>query len=104
MPEIRMPFVYFRVADPLPKREFDGQPGDGGGPGLRTSWSVLIPESAFGATYQQLLEAKVPAMTPTPTWRQDSYWGFTVMDPAGNTVEVYTAPKKRPASTDWPGK
>ena len=97
-------FMYFRVDDPLPKREFAGQPGDGGGPGLHTSWSVLIPESAFETTCQRLREANVPSMTPTPTWRQDSYWGITVMDPAGNTVEVYTTPKERPASTEWPGK
>jgi catechol 2,3-dioxygenase-like lactoylglutathione lyase family enzyme len=97
-------FMYFRTPDPVPERGFAGQPGDGGGDGLHTSWSVAIPEDDFEATYERLREARVRAMTETPTWRQDCYWGYTVMDPAGNTVEVYTTPKERPASTDWPGK
>ncbi len=97
-------FMFFRVDTALPPRDFAGQPGDGGGEGLSTSWSVLIPEGEFDATWRKLRAAKVRAMTETPTWRQGSYWGYTVMDPAGNTVEVYAAPKERPASTEWPGK
>ena len=36
--------------------------------------------------------------------RQSSYRGFSVMDTQGNTVEVYTTPKEKPASGDWPGE
>ncbi len=40
-------------------------------------------------------------MTKAPTWRQASYWGFTVLDPAGNTVEIYCAVKEKPANNEW---
>jgi len=38
-----------------------------------------------------------------PEWRVDNYWGLTVKDPMGNTVEVYTIPKQKPESTTWKG-
>jgi hypothetical protein len=33
----------------------------------------------------------------------DGYWGFTAMDPMGNTVEIYTIPAEKPETTTWPG-
>lgn len=93
--------MFFRADGPMAPKPFAGQPGDGGGAGFDTSWSVQVPEAAFAATYARLKGAKVEAMTETPTWRQESYWGITVKDPAGNTVEVYTAPAAAPASTTW---
>jgi hypothetical protein len=41
-------------------------------------------------------------MSDTPTWRQASYWGWTVRDPAGNTVEVYWHPKEKPGEGETP--
>ena len=95
-------FMFFRAEGKfIEPTEFAMQPGDGGGPRQATSWSVAIPEQDYGATIERVRQAGVKAMTSTPTWRQDSYWGFTVLDPAGNTVEVYCAVKEKPASTEW---
>lgn len=95
-------FMFFRAEGKyIEPTEFAGQPGDGGGPRQATSWSVAIPEEDFRATFERLRQAGIKAMTKTPTWRQDSYWGYTVLDPAGNTVEVYCSVKAKPASTEW---
>ena len=42
--------------------------------------------------------------TDAPTWRQDSYWGWSIKDPMGQTVEVYSSPAQRPAGDPpvWP--
>jgi catechol 2,3-dioxygenase-like lactoylglutathione lyase family enzyme len=89
-----------------PGKEWAVQPGGGSGTAEVTSWSVEVPEAEFGATVQRLLEAGVPLQgdAKAPDWRQGCYWGITVMDPAGITIEVYSAPKEKPASTTWPGK
>ncbi|MGD8717529.1 MAG: VOC family protein [Candidatus Zixiibacteriota bacterium] len=82
------------------------QPGGGTGNAEFTSWSVNVPEAEFAATVKRLLDAGVPVQgdDKVPDWRQGCYWGFTVMDPAGNTIEVYTSPKEKPANTTWPGE
>ena len=96
-------FMFFRADNKLEvPTEFAMQPGDGGGPRAATSWSVCIPEQDYRATVEKLRKAGAKAMTQAPTWRQESYWGFTVLDPAGNTVEVYCSVKQKPASTEWP--
>ena len=94
--------MFFRADSKLEvPTEFAFQPGDGGGPRAAASWSVNVPEAEFRATVDRLRKARVKAMTKAPTWRQDSYWGFTVLDPAGNTVEVYCAVKEKPTSSEW---
>ncbi|MHC4841759.1 MAG: VOC family protein [Planctomycetota bacterium] len=47
-----------------------------------------------------LLEAKVVSEKSKPNWRQKSYWGWTIKDPMGNTIEVYAAPKDKPEEDD----
>ena len=87
-------------------KEWAGQPGGGTGTAEIISWSVHVPEVAFAETVKRILEAdvRVQGEDKAPDWRQDCYWGITVMDPVGNTVEVYTSPKEKPAATTWPGK
>lgn len=100
-------FMFFRgESEAATVKEWAVQPGGGSGTAEVTSWSVEVPEADFGATVQRLLEAGVPVQgdLKAPDWRQGCYWGITVMDPAGITIEVYSAPKERPASTTWPGK
>lgn len=95
-------FMFFRGDSALPvQEEFSFIPGDGGGPRAMAAWSVEVPEEEFGAVYRRLRDAGVKAQTATPTWRQDSYWGYTVLDPMGNTVEVYCTVRARPQSTEW---
>lgn len=95
-------FMFFR-AEPgfsAPK-DFAGQPGDGGGPLQIPSWSIHVPEESFRGVLERLKAMEVRAMTPAPTWRQNSYWGWTVLDPAGNTVELFFSPQQKPHSTQW---
>lgn len=94
--------MFFRAESALPvHEEFSFIPGDGGGPGARAAWSVEVPEEEFGAVFRRLRDAGVKAQTTAPTWRQDSYWGYTVLDPMGNTVEVYCTVRARPKNTEW---
>jgi len=37
----------------------------------------------------------IPVFQGKPEFRQDAYWGFSVKDPMGNTVELYYMPKKK---------
>lgn len=98
-------FMFFRPdADVPPAEGWADQPAYDGGTTFVTSWSVEVPKEEFAATVARLREAGVECFAEEPDWRVDSYWGFTVKDPMGNTVEVYAAPEERPASTTWPGK
>ena len=98
-------FMFFRPDAGVPIKEgWADQPAYGGGTTFDTSWSIEIPEAAFADTVARLRAAEVELFADVPDWRVDSYWGLTVKDPMGNTVEVYSAPKERPASTTWPGK
>jgi catechol-2,3-dioxygenase len=81
--------------------EYSMQPGWGGT--LPTiSWSVRIPEDKFAEVVQRLIDDGVPTVAPKPQWAQDSYWSFPVLDPMGNTVELYAETKTRPQNTEWP--
>ncbi len=66
------------------------------------SWSIQVPEEDFAGTIAGLIEAGSECYYEKPMWFQDSYWGFPVRDPMGNTVEIFCTPKERPASTEWP--
>ena len=92
-----MQLMFFRWDEELPSREeWDWQPGDGAGtiPGM--SFSMEIPEEECGSLIATIREGGIRTMTGTPTWRQQSYWGWTVKDPAGNTVELYWHPASKP--------
>jgi catechol 2,3-dioxygenase-like lactoylglutathione lyase family enzyme len=98
----RVGLMFFRWDTPLPVQDgWAWQPGGGGGDKPYASWSVEVPEAAFRGVLAKLAEAAATMQSPKPDWRQDSYWGIMVKDPMGNTVEVYTTPKERPASTEW---
>lgn len=96
--------MFFRPDAEVPvKKGWADQPTYEGGSEYVTSWSVEVPEEEFAAAVERLRAAGVESFAAEPDWRVDSYWGFTVKDPMGNTVEVYAPPKGRPASTSWPG-
>ncbi|MHC4779027.1 MAG: VOC family protein, partial [Planctomycetota bacterium] len=98
-----MQLMFFKWDEELPARDkWDWQPGDGAGdqPGL--SFSIELPEDEARETIARLREGKVKSMSDAPTWRQASYWGWTVRDPAGNTVEVYWHPKEKPPKGETP--
>ena len=83
------------------QEKWSWQPGDGAGDGAAFSFSVLVPEEDFREVVGRIREGDCATQTEQPTWRQDSYWGWTVKDPMVNTVEVYATPAERPGSTDW---
>lgn len=93
-----MQLMFFRWDTELPARTaWDWQPGDGAGDAPGMSFSVEIEEGDARAVFDRLRALGVPAMSEGPTWRQDSYWGWTVRDPAGNTVELYWKVQDKPA-------
>ena len=98
-------FMFFRwdVGELDDEQDWAWQPGDGAGQRPGMSFSINVPEPEYSPTVKRVIESGCPRMTDAPTWRQDSYWGLTVKDPAGNTVEVYPSPTEPPSSTDWPG-
>jgi catechol 2,3-dioxygenase-like lactoylglutathione lyase family enzyme len=97
-----MRLMCFRMDEPVPVQNlFAWQPGAATGTATVPSWAIEIPEADFAATVDRLRAAKARLHSPKPDWRQDNYWGIAAMDPMGNTVEVYTRPKERPANTTW---
>jgi len=95
-------FMWFRSNGNMPVlMDWTGQPGYEGGPIEATSWAINIPEEDFAAMYKKLKDSGVKAFSEIPQWRQKSYWGYSVMDPMGNTVEVYTSPKEKPDENEW---
>jgi len=77
-----------------PQRGFAWQPGDAVGTEPRHSLGIHVPEEDWQPTVDRLKRMEVEAMTPEPTWRQESYWGWTLNDPLGETVEIWYEPKK----------
>jgi hypothetical protein len=97
--------MIFRAEEELPIREdWSWQPGYGGGPMEATSWSIEVPEEDYPEIVKRIQSDEVKKYSDKPEWRQDSYWGFSILDPMGNTIEIYTEPKEEPASTEWPEK
>lgn len=98
-------FMFFKPDQPLPVvTDFSAQPGWPNGKLYRVSWSVSVPESRFGDTVRRVLESGATCAFDKPQWFQDSYWGFPVLDPMGNTVELYYVPAVTPESTVWPAE
>jgi catechol 2,3-dioxygenase-like lactoylglutathione lyase family enzyme len=98
-----MQLMFFKWDEKIPVREkWDWQPGDGAGDQPGMSFSIELPEDEAKPTLTRLRESGVESMSDKPTWRQASYWGWTVRDPAGNTVEVYWHPKEKPAEGEEP--
>lgn len=97
--------MFFYSGKEAPKHtEWAWQPGYDGGSLHITSLAIEIPEADFAYIVEKLKKENVKAFSDVPAWRQNSYWGFTVMDPQGNTLELFTTPKEKPVSTNWSGK
>ncbi len=84
--------------------EFTDQPGYEGGDWEGISWSIEVPEARFAETVRRLQEADVPCFSDQAQLRLESYWGFSVLDPMGVTVEVFCYPKEKPESPEWTEK
>ena len=96
-------YMFFRSDETASAPDgFAAQPGGAGGKLPIPSWTIVLEEEAFAGAVKKLQDEKVNAQQEKPLWLQDSYWGWAVHDPAGNTLELSTVPKQRPASTEWP--
>jgi catechol 2,3-dioxygenase-like lactoylglutathione lyase family enzyme len=94
--------MFFYSGKEAPKHtEWAWQPGYEGGSLHITSMAIEIPEQDFTGMVERLKKEGVRLFADVPDWRQNSYWGFTVMDPQGNTLELFTMPKDKPLSTTW---
>lgn len=94
--------IYFKGDYDLPVfKEWAWQPGYKGGSGNITSWSIEFPETEFRNLYERIKSSKVEMLNSQPEWRRDSYWGLTIKDPMGNTIELYTTPKQKPDEIEW---
>lgn len=94
--------MFFPAEQPRAVPEgWTAQPGWQGGTLDGVSWSVEYPAELFAPLVQRLKDAGAPHFFDKPQWCQDCYWSFPVKDPSGYTVEVYTTPRARPASTIW---
>ncbi len=83
-------FMWFRSDEKLPIIDgWAAQPGYNGGEFAITSWSIELPKEDFEEIIGRLKASGAKLFSMEPEWRQESYWGFTVMDPMGNTVELY---------------
>lgn len=87
--------MFFRFETPVPaETRWASQPGWDDGTienvAFVVSWSIFVPFDRFTETVKRLKDAGVVCYYPKPQWLQDSYWGFPVKDPMGNTVEIYT--------------
>ncbi len=97
--------VFFRAENELtPLEDWADQPGYKEGTFEVTSWAVEVPEGDFAETVERILDSGAAVLKDAPEWRMDNYWGFTVMDPMGTTVEIYTIPAEKPETTTWTGK
>jgi hypothetical protein len=93
--------MFFRDPNAQSETRFAAQPGWDGGEALITSLAVEVPEEDFADTWRRLVAGGANLFKLVPEWRQDSYWGISVLDPMGNTLEVYTIPRVRPTKLEW---
>ena len=95
--------MFFRAnsENTKPTDDWTWQPGYGGGPYEGISWAIEYPEEEFKSTFRKMVDADVRALWETPQWFQESYWSFPVMDPMGNTIELFWTPSEKPPSPEW---
>lgn len=98
-------FMFFRADKKIPVlTEWASQPAWEGGTAEVTSWGIMMPVKKFAEAYEIMEKEGIPMFKPEPEWRFESYWGLSVMDPMGNTIEIGAVPVEKPASTQWPGR
>ncbi len=78
------------------------QPGWRGGTSTQSSFSVRVPEEEFSALVDRIRQSNIPRFNEYPEWRNDGYWGYTIKDPMGVTLELFVEPSVRPQKTVWP--
>lgn len=62
------------------------------------SISIGLPEEKFREAVSRGIASDIDSHKPKPNWRQSSYWGWTVKDPTGLTIELQYRPNDSPES------
>lgn len=89
--------TFFKGDYELPiQKDWAWQPGYKGGTANIASWTIKFNDVEFRKALAKIKSEQVESLKDTPEWRHDSYWGYTVKDPMGNTIELYTVPKSKP--------
>jgi catechol 2,3-dioxygenase-like lactoylglutathione lyase family enzyme len=81
-------FMWFLSTSVQMEDEFSRQPGWPGGALDRVSCSIEYTEEGFFAAVERLKQAGAKSSKPNAEDR-GSYWAFPVLDPMGNTVELF---------------
>lgn len=76
-------------------------PGHEGGSLETFAWSIQIPAPFFSEVVRNIKQAQIETLENAPVWCEDSFWAFSVKDPMGNTVELFSVPTEKPASPNF---
>lgn len=97
--------LFFEHEEGVPVHtDWSWQPGWQGGTALRPSFSVRVAEEEFPGLVERIRQSDVRSFNEYPEWRNGGYWGLTISDPMGATLELFVEPAVRPESTIWPNK
>ncbi|MHC5012597.1 MAG: VOC family protein [Planctomycetota bacterium] len=97
-------FMFQRWDEPFPaETRWAAQPGWTVEPNAPLmSFSLEMSVEDLRESVAKAKAAGVTARTPEPNWRQNSYWGWTIQDPMGNTIELYAHTDEKPAEGETP--
>lgn len=85
--------VFMRASAPLSGlADWAKQPGYRGGAVEVPSWVITVAAPEFQGIVARLKAAGVPCLNDAPISPQPDHWQFFVLDPMGNTVEIYAEP------------
>jgi hypothetical protein len=91
----QLQIVFIRASSTLlVNSAWSKQPGYRGGSLQATSWVISVPYAEFMSITKRLKQANVPLFQDEPIVPQPNHLQFFVMDPMGNTVEVYASSQK----------
>lgn len=84
--------MWLENSEPQPINEdWSVQPGYLSGPAEYNSYAIYYSENKFISIVKKLKQSKIKMLKNQSELRQNKdYWGFTIMDPMGNTIELYT--------------
>jgi catechol 2,3-dioxygenase-like lactoylglutathione lyase family enzyme len=96
--------MFFRWDNELPFDErWAWQPGEAPeNSAPLMSFSLEYPEDELREVVKRVREVDLPTATEKPTWRQNSYWGWTIKDPMGNTIELFSSVQQLPPEGETP--
>ncbi|PIQ25615.1 hypothetical protein COW36_21475 [bacterium (Candidatus Blackallbacteria) CG17_big_fil_post_rev_8_21_14_2_50_48_46] len=64
-------------------------------------WSIPVPEALYLGLLYRLKHTEVVKLERKPSWHLEGYWSVSLIDPAGNPVELYTVPQEVPQNKEW---